>query len=473
MRLMELFGHIKAHLLCGTWDAEVGDIVYDSRKNVTGTVFVCLKGMAFDGHDYIDDVIRRGAVAVVVERGCSENKWDIKAAEKVTVIAVENTRDALGEMSRAFFCYPEKELKLVGITGTKGKTTVTAMLSQILNGAGIKTGTMGTLGVCMEGQTIPLANTTPESYVVQKYLRAMADCGCKVCVMEVSSQALKCGRVAGIMFDCGVITNIYPDHIGPGEHESFEEYKYWKGQIFKLCRHCIVNGDDQNVMDLVQNKDADAETFYEKELEDCRWKVNLLGHFNAINALAAAKTARFLGVDEKNIECGLEQVRICGRCEIAARHNGGLLVIDYAHNGQALEMVLKELRAYTEGRLVCVFGCGGNRAKIRRKAMARAAVMYADKIIITSDNPRYEEPMAIIREIEDEILKMERLFGRKFEYQIIEDRHQAIETAYQSMRQGDVVLLSGKGHETYQEVRGVKYPFDERQIIADLEEKSV
>lgn len=468
MRLMELFEHMKARLLCGTWDAEVDDIVYDSRKNVTGTVFVCLKGETFDGHDFIDDVIRKGAAAVVVELGQWKGKWD-----EITIIEVKNTRDALGEMSRAFFCYPEKELKLVGITGTKGKTTVTSMLSQILNGAGIKTGTIGTLGVCVEGQIVPLANTTPESYVVHKYFRAMVDCGCKVCVMEVSSQALKCGRVQGLIFDCGVITNIYPDHIGPGEHKDFEEYKYWKGQILEQCRHCIVNGDDWNVMELVQRKGTDAEIFSEKELVKQHWQLNLLGNFNAVNALVAAKVALHLGVNEDAISSGLKQVNVCGRCEIAARHNGGLFVIDYAHNGQALKMVLKELRLYTKGDLICVFGCGGNRTKIRRKTMAQAAVMYADKIVITSDNPRYEEPMAIIQDIEDEILMLEKQLERNIEYCIIENRRKAIEMVYQVMQPGDIVLLAGKGHETYQEIGGIKYPFDERQIIADLKGKSV
>ncbi len=468
MRLVKLFQNVECRLICGTWDVDVCDIVYDSRINVTGTVFVCLKGIVADGHDFINDVIKKGALAVVVEQGM----WKEKCTD-VTVIEVKNTRDALGEMSRAFFDFPENQLIMIGITGTKGKTTVTAMLSHILNGAGITTGTIGTLGVCMGKNRYSLKNTTPEAYLVQKYLRDMVNNGYEACVMEVSSQGLMYGRVCGMMFDCGVITNIYPDHIGPGEHKDFEEYKYWKGQMLLRCHHCIVNGDDVSVMEQVLKNGVDAETFFMKDYVAQQWELNLLGDFNKMNALAAAKVAQYFGVCEVDIRKGLENVEICGRCEIVARHNGGLFVIDYAHNGQALKMVLEALRKYVYGRLICVFGCGGNRAKIRRGSMAKAAALYADEIIITSDNPRYEEPMAIIRDIEGEILKQEMALGRKIKYEIIENRKCAIEVAYKSMRPGYVILLAGKGHEVYQEIKGEKLPFNERQIIADLQEKSV
>ncbi len=465
MQLAMLLQNVVYAVLCGSLDLDVRDIIYDSKKVFSGTLFVCLKGQNADGHDYIADAIAKGAVAIVIEKDYKGSLAALASLQKrPTIIQVENTSDALGEMSRAFFDFPEKELTLIGLTGTKGKTTVTAMLAKILNGAGIKAGTIGTLGVCINQQTIPLQNTTPESYLIQKYLRMMADDGCQVVVMEVSSQALMCGRVRGMVFDCGVITNIYPDHIGPGEHKDFDEYKYWKGQMLVQCRHCIVNEDDALVMEQVLKRNATVETFSQSEYENQQWKLNLLGHFNEMNALAAAKVARHLGVCEEDIRDGLENVKIFGRCEIVARHNGGLFVIDYAHNGQALEMVLKALRKYATGRLICVFGCGGNRAKIRRESMAQAASMYADEIIITSDNPRYEEPMAIIHDIENEILKT------NAPYQVIENRKMAIEVAYDGMRLGDVVLLAGKGHEMYQEVKGEKIPFDERQIIGDLQE---
>ena len=258
MYLSWLLKNVIYRLICGNIEIPVSDIIYDSRKNVMDCVFVCLKGMNFDGHDYISEVISQGACAVVVQKDAAHRP---AVSGGVTIIEVENTREALGEMSRAFFDYPERRLKLIGITGTKGKTTVAGMLRHVFEQAGIRTGIMGTIEISTGKRTFPTSNTTPESYLVQKYLSMMAEDGCQAAVMEVSSQALMCGRVFGVKFDYGIITNISPDHIGPGEHKDFDDYIHWKGQLFKQCRVGIVNGMDANVLKALKGHTCAVETY--------------------------------------------------------------------------------------------------------------------------------------------------------------------------------------------------------------------
>ncbi len=523
MYLSWLLKNVIYRLICGNMEIQVSDIIYDSRKNVKDCVFVCLKGMNFDGHNYLADVIGRGARAVVVQKGAVSLP---EAGNGVTMIEVENTREALGEMSRAFFDYPERRLKLIGITGTKGKTTVAGMLRHVLEGAGIRTGIMGTIEISTGRRSFPASNTTPESYMVQQYLNMMVEDGCQAAVMEVSSQALMCGRVFGVKFDYGIITNISPDHIGPGEHKDFADYIHWKGQLFKQCRVGIVNGMDANVIKALEGHTCAVETYgirenYDKErvinpadviafktadfydyyaeniriLKDncsiqegaglgvsfdavvsnggasCPFYLNIPGSYNVVNALPVIAVARHFAIDERIVQNALFHVKVTGRCELLARIRGGYFILDYAHNGKSLEAVLETLREYGPNRLICIFGCGGNRSKIRRTDMARAAVLNADEIIVTTDNPRYEAPEEIIHDIVDEIEKnfqADPVLSKRVRYTVVEDRRQAIRYGLGRMQNGDILLLAGKGHETYQEIKGYKYPFDEHEIVKDI-----
>ena len=525
MLLVWLLKNVVYRLICGDVNTPVRDIIYDSRNDVSGCVFVCLKGCISDGHDYADAVIEKKAGAVVIETGLSPEKiralGDLARERRVCLIAVENTRAALSEMSRAYFGYPERKLTMIGITGTKGKTTAAGLLGSVLSKARIPAGIMGTTGVFTGKRSFETVNTTPESYLVQKYLRMMVDDGCKAAIMEVSSQALMCCRVRGIFFDYGILTNISPDHIGPGEHGSLEEYIYWKGQLFSQCHTGIVNGADSNVKRALSNCGCRLETFGvegdscildsgknpwipDEKGQDCPgfdwlagellpafepkpgtlfaakrcatpWETQSIflgmpGKYNIYNALPAIAVARHMGISWERIAGGLNYASVCGRCEVLARVRGGYFILDYAHNGKSLEVILETLRQYNPKRLICIFGCGGNRSKLRRTDMARAAVCGADHLIITSDNPRYEALEEIIHDIEAEIL---RISGNPEEntvevsYEIIEDRRLAIRRGLEMMEEGDMVLLAGKGHETYQEIKGKKYPFDEHKIVSE------
>lgn len=534
MLLAWLLKNIVYRLLCGTVEIPVRDIIYDSRKDAEGCVFVCLKGYYSDGHDFAADVMSRGARAVVIRESLSPEKksalWELARDHGVCLVCVKDTRTALSEMSRALFEYPEKKLTLIGVTGTKGKTTVAAILKHILERAGIRTGLIGTLGIFDGKHYFSSDNTTPESYLVQKYLRMMADQGCKAAVMEVSSQALMCGRVSGVFFDYAVMTNISPDHIGPGEHHSFEDYMYWKSRLFSQCQIGIANGADAHVLRALTGCSCHLELFAVREAhmpepagaammpepaehiisvepaagrapvewEACALKtvlepepgiyfkivrtsagssketaplfLSLPGTFNVSNALAAVAVARHMGVPYEIIAAALKDIHICGRCELLCMVNGGYFILDYAHNGKALESVLKMLRQYHPARLICIFGCGGNRSRLRRSAMAQAAARGADRLIITTDNPRYEVPAEIMRDIEKEILKLKDIRIKTAKpgfYTMIEDRREAIRKGISMMQKGDIVLLAGKGHETYQEIAGKKLPFDEHKIVRE------
>ncbi len=519
MLLQWLLKNVIYYLICGNVSVDVQDIIYDSRQDVRDCVFVCLKGSRADGHDYALEVIERRARAIIVEEGMDKAlKEKIRAAareKKMTVVCVKNTGEALGEMSRAFFGYPEKKMTIIGITGTKGKTTVAGLLKNVLDRGGIPTGFIGTIGVFTGKEWIATRNTTPESYLVQKYLRMMADHGCRAAVMEVSSQALMCRRVQGMWFDYGVLTNISRDHIGPGEHSSFEDYLYWKGRLFFQCATGIVNGADRWAPQVLKNCSCRLETFgvagdscllpsaflngktlskvfdWEGGDLDLQWRcgpgirftvsgfkdseeqrdifLKMPGKYNVYNALPVIAVASHMGIGINQIRAGLAVGGICGRCEMVGTVNGGALIIDYAHNGQALRSVLEALRQYHPSRLICMFGCGGNRSPLRRKDMAEAGFFSADYLIITSDNPRDEPPEQIIKDITDTLLDLCRRFPNEKKagfFKVIPDRKTAIQWAVSCIKPGNIVLLAGKGHEMYQERGGCRFPFDEHAIAA-------
>lgn len=481
MKLSKLLEKLEYTVLAGNTDIEISTLVYDSRKVQKDSVFVCISGSVRDAHEFIPDVVKNGAAAVIVEK-------DVTPVDGVTYIKVEDTRLALAYMSAAYFDYPAKKIKTIGITGTKGKTTTTYMVKSILESAGIKTGLIGTIeSICGDKHT-PAANTTPESYMVQKLFAEMADEGMDAVVMEVSSQALKLHRVSGFTFDIGVFTNLEPDHIGENEHKDFEEYMHCKSLLFRQCRLGIFNGDDEHLEGIMKGHTCEVETFGYKSINnlvaenvelkkehgalgvkyhvsgllDFDVEVNVPGKFSVYNSLTAIAICHHFNVAKEAIKEALCHVSVKGRIEIVPVTKRYTIMIDYAHNAMALESLLTTLKEYEPGRLVCLFGCGGNRAKSRRYEMGEVSSRLADLIVVTSDNPRNEEPMDIINDI---LVGVSKADGR---YVTIPDRKEAIRYCMENAQAGDIIVLAGKGHEDYQEICGVKHHMDEREIIADI-----
>ena len=481
MLLKQLIEDMDYEVLAGRVDTEVTTLVYDSRKVEKGSVFVCISGSVRDAHDFIPDVVAKGAAAVIVEK-------DVELQEGVTYIKVANSRLALACMSAAYFDHPARKLKTIGITGTKGKTTTTYMVKSILESAGIKTGLIGTIESIVGEKRIPSANTTPESYRVQELFHEMVEAGLDAVVMEVSSQALMLHRVSGFTFDIGVFTNLEPDHIGENEHKDFADYMHCKSLLFRQCKLGIFNGDSEHLEGILKGHTCEVETFgYGKNndlvadgvelkkdhgalgvryhvsgLMNFDVEVNVPGSFSVYNSLTAIAICHHFGVDVEKIKHALLHVSVKGRIEIVPVTKRYTIMIDYAHNAMALESLLTTLREYEPGRLVCLFGCGGNRAKSRRYEMGEESSRLADITVVTSDNPRNEEPMDIINDI---LVGVHKADGA---YVTIPDRKEAIAYCMKNAQDGDIIVLAGKGHEDYQEICGVKHHMDERELIADI-----
>ena len=484
MKLNKLLERLEYDVVQGTDEAEVTTLVNDSRKVDAGSVFVCISGAVSDGHKFAADVAAKGAAAVVVEK-------DLEVPADVTVIRVQDTRYALALMSAAYFGYPVEKLKIIGITGTKGKTTTTYMIRSILEGVGHKVGLIGTIEAIIGDEKIPAANTTPESFTIHQYFARMLEAGCDSVVMEVSSQGLMLHRTAGIPFEIGIFTNLGRDHIGPNEHKDFEDYKRCKAMLFQQCRLGIANVDDKYFHDIFKNATCRVETFgfsahadlraenvqlvsrpgylgvayHVSGLMDFDVEIDIPGTFSVYNSLTAIAVCRHFGVPVEKIKEALKKAKVKGRIEMIKVSDEFTLMIDYAHNAMSLESLLTTLKEYHPKRLVCLFGCGGNRSKDRRYEMGEVSGRLADLTIITSDNPRFEEPQAIIDDIK---IGIGRTDGKYVE---ICDRKEAIKYAIQHGQPGDVIVLAGKGHEDYQEIKGVKYPMDERVLIAEVLEE--
>lgn len=483
IELSRLLEKLEYECVTGTEDIEIGAVVYDSREVTEGSLFICLTGAKADGHNFIDEVVLKGAKALVVERDIA-----LPADKDVTVIKVADTRYALAYISAAWFGNPAQKMKVIGITGTKGKTTTTYLVKSILENAGHKVGLAGTIEVIIGEKRIHAVNTTPESYLLQEYFRQMADEGCDTVVMEVSSQGLKLHRTQGFTFDIGIFTNLKPDHIGPDEHADFEEYMACKGLLFKQCRIGIVNRDDEYWEEVTKDHTCTLETFgFDEEADLCAQNLKLIkkpgelgvlfdvkglmnfavevttpGRFSVYNALTAIAICRHFGVEEEKIKKACLEARVKGRIEMVKVSDEFTLMIDYAHNAMSLESLLSTLKEYEPHRLVCLFGCGGNRSKLRRYEMGEVSGKLADLTIITSDNPRYEKPQDIIEDIKTGIGRTD---GKYVE---ICDRKEAIAYAIGHGEPGDIIVLAGKGHEDYQEIEGIKHPMDERDLIRDI-----
>ena len=484
MKLEKLLENLEYECIQGEMDREVTAVAYDSRQEIVkGSLFICTVGAVFDGHDYAAEAAGKGAGVLVVSRPVEQLE-----GLDVTVILVKDTRLSMAWISAAWFGHPAEKLKVIGITGTKGKTTTTYLVKSILEHAGFKVGLVGTIETVIGEERIPAKNTTPESYVLQKYFSRMVEAGLQAVVMEVSSQALMQHRTQGFVFDYGIFTNLEPDHIGPNEHASLEEYMSCKGLLFRQCRVGIVNGDDVHMervtrghtcsletygmgencmlraekLELVHTPGALGVDFHVAGLMDFDAEVSAPGRFSVYNALCAIAICRHFGVKTEDIRAALKEARVKGRIEKVEISDKFTLLIDYAHNAMAMESLLTTLREYHPTRLVCLFGCGGNRSRQRRFEMGEVSGRLADFTIITSDNPRFEEPEAIIADIRTGISKTQ---GAYLE---ICDRREAIAYAISHAQAGDIIVLAGKGHEDYQEIKGVKYPMDERVIIREL-----
>ena len=478
MQVKKLLAQVPYKCIKGSDEVEVNHLVYDSRKVEAGDVFVCLVGAVVDGHTFIQDVIEKGAKAIVVEK-------EVEVPDTIAVLKVENTRYALACMSAEYFDHPYKKMTTIGITGTKGKTTTSYMIQKILERAGKKVGVIGTIGVVIGEEHYNTSNTTPESYEVQYYFHKMVEAGCEYAVMEVSSQGLKFDRVNGFTFDYGIFTNLTPDHIGPAEHESLEDYIHCKSLLFKRCKKGIFNGDDSHKQDMLEGHTCEVETFGFQEDDDYRAsdmkllsapgflgvsfhvsgkmngevKVNIPGRFSVYNALAALSVCHNLGIEEQAILDGLKEIKVRGRVEIVPYSDDFTVLIDYAHNAMSTESLLTTLKEYQPNRLITLFGAGGNRDKHRRYDMGEISGKMADLSILTSDNPRFEEVEDIIEDIK---IGVERSNGT---YISIPDRREAIRYALDHGEKGDIIAFLGKGHEEYIEIKGVRYHFSEVEEI--------
>lgn len=481
MKLKNLLSQCEFTVLSGDLDKDIVDVIYDSRKVTEGCAFVCLKGFNVDGHKFISDAVEKGAVALIVED-------DIAPIDGVTIVKTENTRKALAYMSVEYFRHPANELKTIAITGTKGKTTTVAMIRSILEKAGIKTATIGTLGIVIDNQIYKTNNTTPESYEIQQAMRKMVNEGCKAMVIEASSLGLKWYRTAGIVFDFGIFTNFSNDHIGKAEHADMEEYLFCKSLLFKQCKLGLINRDDEKWAEVTKDHTCEIETYgFDKDADIVAHNDSLIarpgyigvhfettgkkelsvdvaipGRFSVYNALAAIAVCRHFDLTDKDILDGLNEVKVKGRVEAVPVVGDYTLLIDYAHNALSMENILTTLKEYKPTRLVTMFGAGGNRPKDRRYEMGEVSGRLSDLSVITEDNSRFEDVMDIIKDIKVGLDKTE---GK---YIIIPNRVEAIRYCIENARKGDIIVLAGKGHEDYQEIRGVKYHMDEREIIADI-----
>lgn len=481
MKLADLLKKLKYTCVKGTADVDITTVAYDSRRVERGSLFICIKGAVADGHRFAEAAVNKGASALVVED-------DVTVPENVTVIRVEDSRYALACISAEYFGNPADKLKVIGITGTKGKTTTTYLVKSILDNAGHKCGLVGTIETIIGDKVIKASNTTPESYVLQDYFKQMVDCGCDCVVMEVSSQGLMLHRTAGFTFEIGIFTNIEPDHIGPHEHKDFNDYLHCKSLLFKQCRHGIVNIDDKHADYIINNASCDIVTYGFSEKadfraantklvsgkgylgidydlqgkENMRVEIDLPGKFSVYNSLTAIAICSYFGIDSNTICDALKDAKVKGRIEMIKVSDDFTLMIDYAHNAMSLESLLTTLREYNPTRLVCLFGCGGDRSRDRRFSMGEVSGKLADLSVITSDNPRTEEPLAIIDDI---LVGIKKTTGK---YTVIPDRRKAIEWVIHNGQPGDIIVLAGKGHEDYQEINGVKHHLDEREVIAQV-----
>ena len=485
MKLRETLIGLEGLKAKGNLDIDITGIECNSKKIQKENMFIAVKGTEEDGHDYINDAIDNGANAIIIEEGC--NLKNINLKDDVTLVMAPNTRVALAYAASNFYGNPTKKLKLIGITGTKGKTTTTFMIKEILEKSGKNVGIIGTIGIYINGNKVSENDrTTPESIELQKTFSQMLKENVEYAIMEVSSQSLKMHRVDNCKFDIVAFTNFSEDHISEKEHADMEEYFKTKLELFKMCKTGFTNADDlygakipnlfpesdittygiDNYANIMARDITVSNTYadFRAKLTDRneRIKVGIPGRYSVYNALLAISICKKIGVDADSIKDGLSNVKVPGRNEMVENNKEIPIMIDYAHTPKSLENILETVKNYTPGRVICVFGCGGDRDSAKRPIMGKIAGRIADYTIITSDNPRTEDPEKIIKEIEKGIKEKNK------GYKIIVNRKEAIKEAINMANKRDIIVLAGKGHETYQEIDGKKYELDERSIIKEL-----
>lgn len=485
MELRKVLNGIENLKAKGNLEIDINKIEKDSRLIKQGDLFVAIRGFETDGHDYIETAIQNGAAAVMVDKDCDLKKLNVP--ENIALLVADNTRKALAISACNINGNPSKKFKLIGITGTKGKTTTTFMIKNILEKAGQKVGLIGSVAVYIGKEKLEDSErTTPESIDLQKIFARMAKENVDTVVIEVSSQSLKLDRVTGSDFDMVVFTNFSKDHISEKEHSDMEDYYNSKLKLFTMCKNVYLNADDFNVIKVkklikdleiktygidngadflakdvtVQNSGTDYKIRLNEKNE--RIKVAIPGRFSIYNSLAAIAVCQKLGASVDNIKDGLLEIAVPGRSELVPNDKGLTIMIDYAHSPESLENILKSTKSYAKGNVISVFGCGGNRDNTKRPIMGEISGKIADYTIITSDNPRFENPKEIINEIESGIKKTN---GK---YECIIDRIEAIKKAIKIATKRDVIILAGKGHEPYQEINGEKHSFDEREIVKNI-----
>jgi UDP-N-acetylmuramoyl-L-alanyl-D-glutamate--2,6-diaminopimelate ligase len=481
MELSELIRNISVKVIEGPVDVEVADVDIDSRRVKPGHLFVAIPGTQTDGHQYIAKAIELGAVAVLCE-----HIPDGVDASKATVVIVDSTEAAVGPVATAFQGFPAERLKLVGVTGTNGKTTIATLLYNMFRKLGYKCGLLSTVCNYIEGEPVPASHTTPDPVELNRLLRRMVDAGCQYAFMECSSHAITQKRIGGLKFAGGIFTNLTRDHLD--YHKTVENYRNAKKQFFDMLpkgSFAIINSDDKNGMFMVQNTKATVKTYSAQRMADFRARlvechfegmylemdgrevgVQFIGKFNVSNLLAVYATAVMLGQQPEDVLVVLSTLKsVAGRLEPIRSPEGFTAIVDYAHTPDALENVLRAIHEVLQGKgqVITVCGAGGNRDKGKRPLMAQEAVKQSDRVIITSDNPRFEEPQDIINDM------LAGLDPKQMKKVVsIVDRREAIRTACMMAQKGDVILIAGKGHEDYQEVKGVKHHFDDREVVREI-----
>ena len=487
MELKSILSGLEGLKVRGNLDVNVKEIKNNSKAVEKNDMFVAIKGFDDDGHNHIVEAIKNGAKVILAQEDEIDKNIIKEIPEDIVLVLTKDTRYALAIVACNFYKNPSKKMKLIGVTGTKGKTTTTYMIRDILEKHGIKVGLIGTVASYVGDKKIAdNENTTPESLKLQEIFSKMLEEKCEAVVMEVSSQSLKLERVAGCDFDIGVFTNLAEDHISTKEHPNMEDYFNSKVKLFKMCKKGFINADDvysimipklvpecqfstygiDNHCDLlakditVTNQYADFKVKIGDKNE--RVKVSIPGRFSVYNSLAAIAVAMQFGCNSEEIKGALENIRVPGRSELVDNKLGLTIMIDYAHTPESLEKILSAVKIYTKGRVISVFGCGGDRDKIKRPMMGEVSGRVADYTIITSDNPRTENPEEIVKDIEEGIKKTN---GK---YECIVDRKEAIKKAIKMANKRDMIVLAGKGHEQYQEINKKRYPFDESEIVNNI-----
>jgi UDP-N-acetylmuramoyl-L-alanyl-D-glutamate--2,6-diaminopimelate ligase len=488
MNLTKVLAGVEGLKAKGSLDIDINHITQDTNTLEKGDLFIAVKGFSTDGHKYIPQAIAKGAAAIMIDEGVAKEIIPLIADQNVTIVTAPSTRIALAKVACNYYENPSRYFQLIGITGTKGKTTTSYMTKSILEKCGIRTGLIGTIEVLSGGdkKITDSARTTPDPITLQKYLAEMKEDGCQAVVMEVSSQALKIHRVDGCDFNMGVFMNFSEDHISPNEHPDMEDYFNSKVKLFSMCPTGFINTDDldtikvpklcpncnfktfgiDNQADILAKDITVTNSYVDFKVKingrNERVKIPIPGRFNVYNGLAAISIALQLNCPTDKIIEGLAEVKVKGRSEMFENDLGLAIIIDFAHSPESLRNVLLAAKGYTKGKVICVFGCSGDRDTRKRPMMGEIAGSIADYTFISTTDPRSEDPNEIVKAVEEGMKKTQ---GK---YEVCVDRAEADKKAVRMCKKNDIVVLCGRGHETMQEIKGVKHHFDERDVLKEV-----